>query len=487
MDLSFLTIKFVLLVFLGSLSGLFIGAMPGLSVTMGTALIVSLSYSWETSSAMALIMGVYTVGVYSGTVTAILLNIPGAPASVATSLDGYPMAKKGQALKALRVATIYSFFGTLVGLFILGISARQLSNLALSFRPIDYFLLALFGLTTVGSLTSKSFIKGMISAFIGVFLSTIGTDPMMGTNRFTYGITHLQRGIPIIPALIGLFGFSEILYQITQDKDGSEQMKIEDEHVPLSSIMKYWKIGGISAIIGSLIGALPGAGGPVASLISYDYAKRNTKNPEVEFGEGAVEGIVASESANNAVIGGALIPMLTLGVPGDAVTAVILSAFYVHGLRPGPLLFKDSPEMFSIIIVGGLIGSLMILVLGLTLAPLMSKVIDINSRHLFPVVALLCVIGAYAGNTSIFDILLMIIFGIIGFIFRARGFSIAALVLGLVLGGLMDSNFRRTVSLLSVSDQPFLELLESPITVILGLFIILSLASNLFSYNKKEN
>ena len=211
--LSILDLNFILLVFLGSISGLFVGAMPGLSVTMATALLVSVTFTWETNSAMAVIMGVYTVGVYSGAVTAILINIPGAPSSVATTLDGYPMAQKGEALRALKTAAYYSFLGTIVGLFILAVSAKQVAKLALAFTPIDYFLLALFGLTTVGSLTSENFTKGMLSALAGVFISTIGMDPIMGIGRFTYGNVNLQRGISIIPALIGLFGFSEILYQ----------------------------------------------------------------------------------------------------------------------------------------------------------------------------------------------------------------------------------------------------------------------------------
>lgn len=486
MDLSFLNMEFIFLVFIGSLTGLFIGAMPGLSVTMGTALLVSLTYTWDTNNAMAVIMGVYTVGVYSGAVTAILLNIPGAPSSVATTLDGYPLAKKGDSRAALKVATIYSFLGTLIGLVILGISARQLSRLALSFRPIDYFLLSLLGLTTVGSLTSDNFIKGLLSALIGVFLSMVGTDPIHGGSRFTLGITNLQRGIPIIPALIGLFGFSEILYQLTLDSSKKEVLKINKETEV--EAFKYLKLGSISALIGTIIGALPGAGSPVASLLAYNYAKKNTKKPPVQFGEGAVEGIVASESANNACIGGALIPMLTLGVPGDAVTAVILSAFYVHGLNPGPLLFQETPQMFSIILVAGIIGSFMILLLGFLLTPILSKVIEIKKEHLLPVVALLSIVGAYAGNTSIFDVLLMVTFGFIGFILKRRNFSVAALVLGLVLGGLMDSNFRRTMSLISSSDKPVLELLLSPITLVLFALVLFSILRSIIYYisGKKE-
>ena len=484
---SVIDLNFIFIVFIGSIAGLFVGAMPGLSVTMATALLVSLTFTWKTNSAMALIMGVYTVGVYSGAITAILINIPGAPSSVATTLDGYPMAKGGKALLALKTAAYYSFLGTIIGLIVLAISAKQISKLALAFTPIDYFLLALFGLTTVGSLTSKNFTKGMISAFVGVFISTIGIDPIMGVGRFTYGSVNLQGGISIIPALIGLFGFSEILYQIFSGTITFEKLSVSREKINLKEIFSHWFLGIKSSFLGVIVGALPGAGSPVASLLAYDQAKRTTKNPKIPFGQGAIEGLVASESANNGCIGGALIPMLTLAVPGDAVTAVILSAFYVHGLRPGPLLFSETPEMFNVILAGGFIGSIMILILGLTVAPLLSKVTTIKQRHLFPVVAILCIIGSYAASNHSFDILLMLIFGVLGFLMRIREYSVAPMVLGLVLGGIMDSNFRRAMSLISTSDNVFGDLFLKPITIVLSLFVILSVLSNFISRRKIRN
>lgn len=485
--LAVIDLNFIILVSLGSLAGLFVGAMPGLSVTMATALLVSLTFTWEVNSAMALIMGVFTVGVYSGAVTAILINIPGAPSSVATTLDGYPMAKKGKALLALKVAAYYSFLGTIIGLLVLALIAKPVSKLALYFSPIDYFLLALFGLTTVGSLTSKDFTKGMIGAFMGVFISTIGMDPIMGIGRFTYGSTNLQRGVSIIPALIGLFGFSEILHQIYLGSVEMEKIPISKTKINLKDIFSHWALGIRSSIIGVLIGALPGAGGPVASLLAYDQAKKTSKNPKTPFGQGAIEGLVASESANNAVVGGALIPMLTLAVPGDAVTAVILSAFYVHGLRPGPLLFTETPQMFNVILAGGFLGAIMILILGLTVAPLLSKIVSIEQRHLFPVVALLCIIGAYAASTNAFDILLMLVFGVFGFFMRERDYPVAPIVLGLVLGGIMDSNFRRAMSLIQSSDNIIGDLFFKPITLVLLIFLIVSILSNFTNMRKLKN
>lgn len=476
--LSILNVKFILLVFLGSLAGLLVGALPGLSVTMATALLVSLSFSWSPVYAMALIMGVYTVGVYAGAITAILINIPGAPSSIATSLDGYPMAQKGQGILALKTASYYSFMGAVIGFIVLAISAKPMTKLALAFGPIDYFLLAFFGLTTVGSLTTKDFSKGLLSALLGIFFSLIGMDPITGAARFTYGSLNLHKGIGVVPVLIGLFGLSEILFQLSIDQGEAKLVKLDQEKTSNREIFSHWFLGIRSSIIGVLIGALPGTGGPIAALLAYEHAKGTEKNPKVEFGQGAIEGIVASEAANNACIGGALIPMLSLAIPGDAVTAVILSAFYVHGLRPGPLLFRESPQMFYVILLAGLIGSLMILFLGLVVAPFLSKLVTIDKSHLFPIVLLLSVLGAYASSSSIFDVFLMFIFGLLGFIMRKRDYPIAPMILGLVLGGMMDSNFRRAMSLLQASDNPLMDLFSKPITVILAILLVFSLVRN---------
>jgi putative tricarboxylic transport membrane protein len=476
--LAAIDLRFIFLVFVGAFAGLIVGAMPGLSVTMATAILVSVTFTWAVNDAMALMMGVYVVGVFSGALSAILINIPGAPASVATTLDGFPMTMKGQAKKALRVATVYSFVGTFFGLIMLALLAKPVTKIALQFSPMDYFLLALFGLTTVGSLTSKNFLKGLISAALGVIISLIGIDPIMGTPRFTFGSMRLQAGISLIAALIGLFGFSEILVQIGQRSLDPISGKLGKEKVGFRQLLRHIPLSLQSAVIGTFIGALPGTGGPVASLIAYDQAKKTVRKPEVPFGEGAVEGIVASESANNACIGGALIPMLTLAVPGDAVTAVLLSAMYVHGLRPGPLLFTQTPDLFYVILAAGIIGSLSILFLGISVAPLMARMVLIPKKILLPVVAILCIIGAYAINSSVFDVLIMAIFGLIGFVMRRKGYSVAPMVLGIVLGSLMDANFRRAVSLASAGDNLIISMFSRPISIILIVFILISLFSN---------
>ena len=445
----FVDLRFVLLVFAGSVAGLFVGAIPGLSVSMATALLVSVTYTWSTADALATVMGVYIVGVFSGAISAILINIPGAPSSVVTTLDGFPLANKGESYKALK------------------------------FTPMDYFLLAPFGLATVGSLTAKSFSKGLISAMLGLVVSMIGLDSVMGTPRMTFGIYDLQAGINTVPALVGLFGFAEVLSVIADGNLEAEVSQITKKVVKMKEVSRHWLSSMYYSAIGTAVGALPGAGGPVAAFLAYGEAKRIVKNPSVPFGEGAVEGIVASESANNACIGGALIPMLTLAVPGDAVTAIILSVFYVHGLRPGPMFIKTSPDMFAAILAGGFIGCIFLMILGLLVAPKLSKVIAIPKKILLPIVTVLCVIGAFACNNRLFDVALMFVFGILGYFMRHRGYSVAPMTLAIVLGGMMDSNFRRAISLASSEDNMMAALFGRPITMILLVLTVLTICANI--------
>lgn len=473
------SLRFVLLCLAGAVAGLFVGSIPGLSVSMATALLVSVTYTWSTSDAMAAIMGVYVVGVFSGAVSAILINIPGAPSSVVTTLDGYPLAKRGEAYRALLYATVYSFVGSVFGLLVLGLLAKPMTSLALKFQPMDYFLLALFGLNSVGSLTSKSYSKGLVSALLGVFLALIGLDSVVGTPRLTFGIQNLKAGIPIVPALVGLFGFAEVLSVAADCAADGEFSGIRKESVKIKTVLKEFWRSLYYCMIGTLVGALPGAGAPVASILAYGEAKRIVKKPGRPFGDGAVEGIVASESANNACIGGALIPMLTLAVPGDAVTAIILSVLTIHGLQPGPMFLMTSADSFYAIMAGGLLGCVFLLILGLLAAPRIVKIIQVPRRILLPIVTVLCVIGAYACSNRLFDVGLMLFFGVLGFLLRSRGYSVAPVTLGLVLGGMMDANFRRAVSLASTAPQPLAALFWRPITMILLILIVGTIAAHL--------
>ncbi len=474
-----LDVRFVLLVFAGSVAGLFVGAIPGLSVSMATALLVSVTYSWQTTDALATVMGVYVVGVFSGALSAILINIPGAPSSVVTTLDGFPLANRGEAYKALKYAIIYSFIGTVFGFVVLWLLAKPISLVALKFTPMDYFLLALFGLSTVGSLTTKSFSKGLISAALGLLFSLVGIDPVLGTTRLTFGIEGLNAGINIVPALVGLFGFAEVLSVISGSSMDAEVTKVTKAVVKTKDVLKHFFPSMYYSTIGTVVGALPGAGGPVAAFLAYSEAKRIVKDPSRPFGEGAVEGIVASEAANNACIGGALIPLLTLAIPGDAVTAIILSVFYVHGLRPGPMFIRTNPEMFHAILAGGFIGSFFLLILGFLAAPRISKIIAVPKRILLPLVTVLCVIGAFAVNNRMFDVALMFFFGVLGFLMRKREYSVAPMTLAIVLGGMMDSNFRRAISLASSEDHFYAALFGRPLTLVLTTLTLVTLLSNI--------
>ncbi len=472
-------LRFILLCLAGAVAGLFVGAIPGLSVSMATALLVSLTYTWPARDALAAIMGVYVVGVYAGALPAILINMPGAPSSVVTTLDGYPMARRGEAYRALLYATVYSFVGGLFGLLALALLARPMSAVALRFQPMDYFLLSLFGLSTVGGMNRGSLAKGLLGAAFGVFLSLIGLDSVVGTPRLTFGIQALKAGIPTVPALIGLFGFAEILTALSSPAGEEQPCAVQKEKIPLRELLHELPRSLWYGTLGCLVGALPGAGTPVASFLAYSSARRIVKKPGRPFGEGAAEGIVASESANNACVGGALIPMLTLGIPGDAVTAVILAVFTVHGLRPGPTFLMSDSGSFAAILAGGLLASLFLLLLGLLLAPRLSRVVGIPRRLLLPCVALLCALGAYACGGRLFDVGLMLFFGFLGWLLRRRGYGVAPLTLGLVLGGMMDSNFRRAVSLASTAENPLVALFGRPITLILLGLTVLTILLNL--------
>ena len=461
--LSIVDLRFLLMVLLGSVAGLFVGAIPGLSVSMATALLVSITYTWDHSDALAMIMGVYVVGVFSGAVSAILINIPGAPSSVVTTLDGYPMSKKGQSYKALFTATIYSFVGSVFGFIALGLLAEPVAAIAIKFTKMDYFLLALFGLVTVGSVSTKNYAKGLVSVMLGLIISMVGLDPLMGTKRLTLGIQNLAGGISTVPALVGFFGFAEVLSVIYSLDQEQNVLAMEKTKVSLKEVLKHWKLSIYTSTIGMLVGALPGAGGPVASFIAYNEAKRIVKEPEVPFGEGAVEGIMASESS----------------VPGDAVTAIILSVFYVHGLQPGPMFIRKNPEAFQAILIAGIIACFALLVLGLLVAPRISKVITIPKNVMIPVVTSLCVIGSFACNNRLFDVALMFLFGVIGFLMRRFDYPVAPLILAMVLGQMMDSNFRQAVSLASSADHPILFTFGHWQTVLLLLCIAWVLLGNI--------
>lgn len=468
----------LLLTAAGTLAGIYIGAIPGLSVTMAASILISFTFSWDVNSALALMVGVYCGGVYGGSRTAILLNIPGAPAAIATSFDGFPLAQRGEAGKAIGVSTVISFVGGVIGVIVLAVAAPKVSDLALKFAPRDYLLLGVIGLLLVGSLSGESKAKGIFAGALGVIIGMVGMDPLTAEGRFTFGTVALLGGVHFVIAMIGLFGVSEALAQI-------HNLHIKPVKQDVSKILPSWKVifkylplSIRTSFIGVLIGALPGTGGDIASLLAYDHARRTVKNPSQPFGKGAYEGLIAPESANNAAIGGAFIPMLTLGIPGDAVTAVIIGALYIHGLQPGPMLMIDTPHLFWFLVGSLALANIFLLIFGLTGIRLFSKMVELRKGILIPLIIVLSVVGTYTIQNSLMDVYWMLGFGVFGYFLKLYGFQVGPVILGIILGPLMDKSYRR--AMMSCQDNVghfFQEFFTHPVSLLLTLAVLLMLIS----------
>ncbi|MBL1375878.1 tripartite tricarboxylate transporter permease [Zobellella iuensis] len=458
---------------LGTLAGIYIGAIPGLSVTMAVSILISFTFSWDVNNALALMVGVYIGGVYGGSRSAILLNIPGAPSAIATTFDGFPLAKQGLAGQAIGITTVVSVIGGFVGILVLAVGAPLVSEMALLFGPRDYLLLAIMGLLLVTGLSGESMAKGIFCAALGVCIGLVGMDPMTAEGRFTFDSVTLLGGIPYVVAMIGFFGVSEALCQLHHL--GLKPVKQDVSKIIPSwkVVLKYLPLSLRTSSIGVFIGALPGTGGDIASLMAYDHAKRSVKNPSKPFGEGAYEGLVAPESANNAAVGGAYIPMLTLGIPGDAVTAVFIGALYIHGLNPGPMLMIETPHLFWFIVGGLALANLFLLVFGLTGIKVFAKLVELPKGILLPLIIILSVVGAYAINNSIVDVFWLLGFGVFGYFLKMAGFQVGPIILGVILGPLMDMSYRR--AMLSVGDSPaglLWDLVSNPISLVLSLVVL---------------
>ena len=463
----------------GVFLGIYVGAIPGLSVTMATSLLISFTYSWATLPALAAMIGVYIGGVYGGSRSAILLNIPGAPAAVATALEGYPLARKGLAGQAIGVTVIQSVLGGFIGTMILCLGAPYLSKFAMRFAPRDYFLLAIIGLFLVSSLGNDHPARGILSAALGLFIGFIGLDNQTGHNRFVLGAsgsmfrTYMMLGVSYVVVMIGLFGMSEALIQLRDLTTTPVKQKVDKIIPSWKNTVRFIPLTLKSSLIGAVVGALPGTGGDIAALLAYDQAKRTTKKPETPFGEGAMEGLVAPESANNAAVGGACIPMLSLGIPGDAVTAIMLGAMYIHGLNPGPLLMTNSPDVFYYIIGAMFVGNIFLLIFGFTGIKVFSKIVEIPKEILMPIIILLSVVGAFSINSSIMDVYWMIAFGILGYVMKLYHFPVGPTVLGIILSDLLELNFRRAATMTSNSLPALLaDLVSHPVSLVLLAFVV---------------
>lgn len=450
---------------------------------MSVALLASMTYAWDTKAALALMLGVYAGGVSSAR-SAILINIPGSPSSLATTFDGYPMAMRGEAGLAIGITTVQSVIGGFIGLTALVLAAPPISELALMFAPRDYFLLVAMGLSLTSRLAGGSMARSMVGAALGVLVGLIGMDPITGEGRYTFGQPLLINGVHFIAAVIGLFGVAEVIYQIGRiGRSTAPQPRLAE----VGSIFpgfryffKYLPLTIRASIIGVIVGALPGAGGDIAALLAYGDAKRAVKKPSRPFGQGAVEGVIAPEAANNACIGGDMIPMLTLGIPGDAVTAVLISVLFIHGLRPGPLLMVEQRDLFWFIAGSYALANIFVFGFGLMAVRPFAKVVNINKKILMPLIVLIAVVGTYAIQNNIYDVFWMIGFGVVGYFMKLGGYPVGPMVLGVILGPLADINFRR--AMLSVEGNVpmfFWDMVSHPISLVLTIILLSAFVPNL--------
>lgn len=429
--------------------GIVIGCLPGLSAAMGVALLLPMTFSMNASTGLIMLGAIYCGAIFGGSISATLIHTPGTPASAATAIEGYQMTLKGQAGKALGVACIASFFGGLLSCISLYFFAPLLAQLAMKFGSPEYFWLSIFGLTIIAGVSSKSIIKGLISGAFGLLISTIGMDPMEGVKRFMFGQSSLYEGINVTCALIGLFSMSQALRlaekAITQR---AKAQKFSDKMLPTKAEMK--KIAptiGRSWIIGNLIGILPGAGASIACFMGYNSAKQFSKTKE-QFGKGSIEGVAGSEAANNAVTGGSLIPMLTLGIPGESVTAVLMGGLIIQGLTPGPDLFiGETAKMTYTFFAGFVLTQFAMLGIGLLGCRVFAQIARLSDAILIPAVTILCVVGSFAIHQNLFDVVIMLIFGVIGYLTQKFDLNNAAIVLALILGPIGEKGLRRSLAL----------------------------------------
>ncbi len=469
------------LVWAGVFAGIWVGAIPGLSGTMAVSLLISFTFSWELNNALALMCGVFVGAVYGGAITAILLNIPGAPAAIATGMEGYPLAQKGEAGKAIGLCTTVSLFAGMVGVVVLACAAPVIANFALKFSPRDFFLLACMGILLIGSIGGGNPVKGVMAGVVGILISMVGMDPSTGELRYTFGSLNLMAGISFVTAMIGLFGVSEAMMQFRNSGGGGVKQNLTKIIPNMSTFLKYLPLGLRSALLGVFIGALPGTGGDVAALLAYDQAKRTTRNPEVPFGQGAYEGIVAPETANKGAIGGAFIPMLTLGIPGDAITAIMIGALFIHGLKPGPMLMIETPHLFWMIVSMLTISNVALFVLGLCSVRPFAKIIEIPKSIIMPIVIILSVIGTYAIQNSLIDVFYMIGFGTLGYFMRLYGYATGPMVLGIILGPMLDANYRRAMQ---AAENNLVEFAKGFVVNPLSLFLVLAIFTMVFTQTK---
>lgn len=438
------TFEGLLVLTLGTMLGIILGALPGIGSTVAVAMILPFTLTMSQAPAVLLLLAIYAGSVYGGSISAILINTPGTPQSAATCLDGYPMAQRGEAGKALGWSTLASVAGGLVSAVVLIFAAPQLAAFALNFGPIETFALILLGLTCIVSVSEGSLVKGLMAGFIGIFLSTVGGDPITGEARFTFGEFQLIAGFNLLAVVIGVFALSEVLTRAASRQNGDVPL-VDFDGIVLPKLAE-WKgrVKGLvkSVLIGNGIGVLPGTGAATAAFISYAEARRSAPTRD-NFGKGEPDGLIASESANNAVTGGALVPTMALGIPGDAITAVMLATLTLHGVTPGVRLMTENPVLMAAIFSGFFVINLMLLPLGMLVSRMAAPILRIKEAYMLVMICFLCTVGVYFVRGNPFDLLVMALAGIIGFILRRQGYPMAPLVIGMVLGPTLEMSLRQ--------------------------------------------
>lgn len=453
---------------IGVVAGICIGALPGLTATMGVALLLPMTFGMDAAQGILMLIGIYVGAIYGGSISAVLLHTPGTPASAATAIEGYKLSQKGEAGRALGVATLGSFMGGLVSVLCLMLISPQLAKLALQFSSAEFFLLAVFGLCIIGSISGDNVEKGLMCGCLGILVATIGIDSVTSYIRFCpEGNYNFMGGISYIPIMIGLFAMSQAFENIEEIfTEETQQIKVTNIIPKKEDLKAIFRISPITGFIGTMIGIIPGAGADIGAFVVYNVAKGMAKEPE-KFGEGSIEGICGPEGGNNGVTGGALIPMLTLGVPGDAVTAIMIGALTIQGLTPGPMLFETNKVLVYTIFIGMLVANILMCVCGFAGIRVFSKVLSVPKVILTPIIFALCIIGSFAMKNSLFDVWVMLIAGVVGYFLSKAKVPTSPAILGLILGPMAEKNFR--TALLKSGGDPSVFFS----TVICWFFIIL--------------
>lgn len=478
MDLM-LTWQNVAFALLGVTVGVFVGSIPGLTVTMAIAIMVPITFKMSPIPAIAMLLGVYKGGMFGGSLSAILINTPGTPAASATALDGYPMAKKGLGLKAMKISKYSSVIADTCTDVVLIFVAPPLALMALKFGPAEIFSLIVFSLTIIAAVSGKSLLKGLLAAAVGLLFSTVGMDPMTGGSRFSFGYVEVLKGIGLIPLLIGLFAISEILVKVETGLKEKldftlEQLSQQSENNKLtwSEFKGYLPTVFRGAALGTFLGAIPGLGSTVTAFLNYGIAKKRSKNPE-NFGKGEPEGVAAAEAGNSAVVGATLIPLLSLGIPGDIITAVLLGAFMIQGIAPGPTMFTEHVNVVYALFIGLMVCNLGNLIIGTFSIKAAGNVLKIPKTILYPVILTLCFIGTYAVDNSLFDVQVMFAFGIFGYVLRKFDYPLAPLLIAFVLGPMLENSLRQA---LVISDGSLTIFLVSPISLV---FLVIAVITSI--------